>query len=270
MTQTGMIRTVTVLVVIVFLMVAGAQSAYVVDPGFRGVRVTLGKVSPLFLPEGFGVKWPFITTIHSILVRQQINELTANCYSSDLQQVKTRLRVLYRIPENSVVPLFQHYHGSPFTSLIAPRVQEAIKEITALRSAEIIVQKREEIKTRALEVVHQKIGTLIKIEDLVLEDISLSKELENAIELKMVQEQEANKAKFIQQKTEIEARTAVIRAQGEAESIQIRGEALNRNPAYLELEIVEKWNGKIPAVIGGRARSAGMLLPLREFEKPKP
>ena len=46
---------------------------------------------------------------------------------------------------------FQDYAGEPFDSLIAPRVQEAIKEVAASQSAEQIVKNREEeVKTIAL------------------------------------------------------------------------------------------------------------------------
>src|SRR3954471_17589143 len=98
--------------ILIFVIVIAASTAtYVVEPGFRGVEVTLGKVSPVFKPEGFGFKSPFITTIVPVLIRQQTKELNADCYSSDLQQVKTELRVLYRIPEASVVNIYQAFAG---------------------------------------------------------------------------------------------------------------------------------------------------------------
>src|SRR6266478_9651864 len=77
------------------------------------------------------------------------SDLKADCYSSDLQQTHIELKVLFRIPESSVVKLFQQYYGEPFESLVAPRVHEALKEVTALQSAEQIVKNREQIKTRA-------------------------------------------------------------------------------------------------------------------------
>ncbi len=43
------------------------------------------------------------------------------------------------------------------------------------------------------------------IEDVVIENITLTKELEQAIEAKMVQEQEAAKSKYLQQRAQIEA-----------------------------------------------------------------
>ncbi len=247
-----------------------SAGTYVVDPGFRGVEVTLGSVSPDFKPEGFGFKTPFITRIETKTVRQQTRAIMASCFSSDLQQVEADLRVLYRIPESSVVKIYKDYAGDEFESLVSPRVQEAIKELSALQSAEQIVKKREELKARTLASAQQKLGHIIVIEDIVIQNIDLSKELEQAIEAKMVQEQEAAKAKFVQQKSQTEADTAVIRAKGEAESIRIRGEALKLTPAFIELQIVEKWDGKAPLYYGGGAGGANMLLPLKDIESKPP
>lgn len=252
-------------ILLLVLVLAASQSTYVVEPGHRGVQVTLGKVSEQFKPEGFGTKQPFISYVVPVPVRQQAREIPAECYSSDLQQVTVQLRVLYRIPETSVVRIYQQYAGDPFDSLIAPRVQEALKEITALQSAEQIVKQREGIKTHALKAARDKVGEILMIEDLVVENITLSKELEAAIESKMVQEQEAAKARFTQLKAQIEADTAIIRAKGEAEAIRVRGDALRDNPTLIQLQIVEKWDGKTPLVVGGAAAGesgANILLPI--------
>jgi len=93
--------------VIFAIVVMAAAGTYVVHPGYRGVEVTMGRISPAFKPEGFGFKSPLITTIHPISIRQQTAEDQAECYSSDFQQVQVDLRVLFRIPENSVVKLFR-------------------------------------------------------------------------------------------------------------------------------------------------------------------
>src|SRR5688572_4686088 len=181
-------------VALLVLLVVGASSAYVVDPGHRGVEVILGKVSAVAKPEGFGMKLPIVSRINQVLIRQQTAKFTADCYSSDLQQVKINVRVLYRYPEATVVRLFRDHEGAPFVSLVQPRVAEAIKELSALRTAEVIVQKREDIKSGSLEAARKKIGDLIILEDIVIEDIELTSVLEKAIEAKMVQQQEAARA----------------------------------------------------------------------------
>src|SRR6266851_3146156 len=260
----GIARSIGVAILIFALIVLAASGTYIVQPGFRGIAVTLGKVSPQFKPEGFGFKQPFVTGIQQMSVRQQTRPMPAECYSSDLQQVKMEVHVLYRVPERSVVKIFQEYAGEPFDNLIAPRVQEAIKEVAASMSAEQIVKKREDVKIGALDLARKKIGA--DFLDVVLYNITLSPELEQAIELKMVQEQEAEKSKFTQLKAQIEADTAIIRAKGEAEAIQVRGQALRDNPDFIRLQILQNWNGRSPLVVGTEG-GANMLLSLDELNK---
>jgi prohibitin 2 len=244
------------------IILAGSASNYIVQPGYRGVSVTLGKVSPVFRAEGFGLKMPFITRIHQTLIRQQTEKMVADCYSSDLQQIKIDVGVLYRIPEGAVVRLYREFEGDPFESLVKPRVAEALKEVTAQRTAEQIVQNRSEVKSQALTIARKKVGDSLFLEDLVLTDINLSHILEQAIESKMVQQQEAARARFTKQQAETEANTAVIKAKGEAESINLRGRALRENPSILQLEIVDRWDGVTPLVVGTNATGSDMILPL--------
>jgi prohibitin 2 len=249
-------------ILVLLLVLMATSGTYIVQPGFRGVEVTLGNVAPEFRREGFGFKKPLITHIEQMSVRQQTRAMPAECYSSELQQVQMQLNVLYRVPEHSVVRVFREFAGEPFENLIAPQIQEALKEVTATQSAEMIVRKREEVKLRSLELAQRKVGTnFLEIIDLVLYDISLSPELEQAIEQKMVQEQEAAKARFTQLKAEIEAETAIIRAKGEAEAIQVRGQALRNNPDFIKLQVIQNWNGKSPLVVGADSGTSLLLSP---------
>jgi prohibitin 2 len=100
---------------------------------------------------------------------------------------------------------------------------------------------------------------------LVLYSIALSPELETAIEMKMVQEQDAEKAKFLQLKAQIEADTAIIRARGEAEAIQVRGLALRANPEFIKLQILQNWNGRSPLIVGGGGSGANLLFSLDDL-----
>ena len=100
------VRLVGIAILVFAVILVMTTSSYVVDPGYRGVEVTMGKVSPVFKPEGFGFKTPLITTIVPVTIRQQTRTLQAACYSSDLQQVNMELSVLYRVPESSVVKIY--------------------------------------------------------------------------------------------------------------------------------------------------------------------
>ena len=79
----------------------------------------------------------------------------------------------------------------------------------------------------------------------MIQNVALSKELEAAIEAKMVQEQEAAKAKFIQQKP----RSRPIRRSFEPKAKPSHSSPRSRvqdSPGLVQLQIVEKWNGISP------------------------
>lgn len=263
-------KLIAVAIVIFVIVLIGSASSYIIQPGMRGVKITLGKAEDKFLPEGFGFRTPFITQIVPVLIKQRTVALQADCFSSDLQQVTVEVRVLYSVPESSVVHIFRQYAGDPFDSLIAPRVQEALKEVTAALTADLIVKRRDEVKTNAIAAARTKIGEILYVDDIVIRNINLSKELEIAIEAKMVAEQEAARARFTQLQTQVEAATTVIRAEGEAKAIRVRGQALKLNPAFIRLQIVEKWNGKSPLVVPADPNNSGpnLLLPLGAIEPP--
>ncbi len=51
---------------------------------------------------------------------------------------------------------------------------------------------------------------------------------------------------------------------------KIRGEALKLTPAFIDLQIVEKWDGKAPMVVGGaNGGGVNMLLPLADLKKER-
>lgn len=236
----------------------------VVGPGERGVKVSLGKIADQPLKPGMTLFIPVVTNVEKISVQQATQEIVADCFSSDLQQVELKLKVLYRIPEVSIIQVVRDFAGDPFDKLIVPRVQEATKEVTASYTASGIVKSREEIKTKALESSRKKVGEqFLILEDLVIEDVQLSKDLKAAIEAKMVQQQDAEKAIFRLQQTETDAKTEVAKARGQAESIRIQGEALEKNPKLVDLKMVEKWNGVAPVVLG----NTGLMMPFPETKK---
>ncbi len=244
---------------------------HTVEPGVRSVQVTWGKLKDPALGEGFhtaGVG----TSFNDVSIRTQKRDFKADCFSSDLQHVDMMVAVLFRIPDSKVIDVFRQYHGEPFEVLIAPRAQESVKEVTAVRSAEHIVKDREKVKAEALQSLKEKVGDIIVIEDLIVVDVKLSPQLAQAIEQKMVQEQEAAKARFTKQKAEIdaeitiaqakgEADAAVLKAEADARAIKIRGDALRQNPNIVQLQLVEKWNGVSPQIVSGGGGGLGMLLP---------
>ena len=59
-----------------------------VGPGERGIKITLGKVSPTPYTEGLHTIFPFIQKFRTMDVKTQRNTLTTAVYTKDIQQAR--------------------------------------------------------------------------------------------------------------------------------------------------------------------------------------
>lgn len=257
-------RAIVLLVVLVVVAFIVLQSAFhVVPPGNRGVSITLGKVSPTFLGEGLNFKMPLVTRVQNVEIRQRTTQGTADVFSRDLQNIQVSYNVLYRIPEAKVVELFQQFAGEPYGSLVEPRLQEIIKQSTATYRAEELAMNREKLKHEVVENLRTALEGLVVINDVTITNMQLSQQLEQAIEQKVIREQEALAKKFELDKANKDAEITIVKAKADAESMRIKGEALIASPEVVAYEIATKWDGKAPSSVVVTTGSANILLPLK-------
>ncbi len=83
-------------------------------------------------------------------------------------------------------------------------------------------------------------GVVFRAFNILLEDVSIthltfSKEYMSAIEAKQVAQQEAERAKFQVKQALQDKRSTIIKAQGEAKSAEMIGQAVQKNPGFIEL-----------------------------------
>merc|ERR1719164_404038 len=114
------------------------------------------------------------------------------------------------------------------------------------------------------EAVSRKIRALLlqraKEFNLVLDDVSIThlsfgKEYTAAVEAKQVAQQEAERARFVVDKAMQEKRSVVIKAQGEAQSAKLIGEAIRDNPGFIQLRKLEA----APEIAGTLSKSTNRL-----------
>jgi len=155
-----------ILVFVAILLVA--SGTYVVQPGTRGVAVTLGNVDPVFKREDSGSSNrsspPFMPCRSASKPRPcRPNAIRPICSSEDGGScIVPRARTLGRQDLPGL-------RGRTLRYAHRPRVQEALKEVAATQSAEQIVKNREEVKTKALELARRKIGpNFLEVVDLVI------------------------------------------------------------------------------------------------------
>ncbi|MGI8905883.1 MAG: prohibitin family protein [Candidatus Sumerlaeaceae bacterium] len=252
-----------IMVGLLALIMVATTSFHIVPPGHRGVKVTLGRVHTGHMPEGLTWKLPIVTTVKDVPVKQLTTKSKAEVFSSDLQSISIDYNVLYRIPEDKVVDLTTQYSGDPYDTLVEPRIQERLKQITATYRAEDLVKKREEVKSKLVASVTEGLGQLINIVDITITNLDLSDQLEAAIEQKVIREQEALAKRFELEKAEKDAEITIVNAKAEAEGVRIKGEAITSAPQVILLEIAKKWDGKSPQSVVVGEGGANVLLPLK-------
>ncbi|MDJ1185780.1 prohibitin family protein [Roseofilum casamattae] len=224
----------------------------IVNAGERGVMMRFGKVQDTVLDEGLHPIIPVMTTVRSLSVRVQKNDVNAEASSKDLQDVKMDIAVNWHIDPERVNRVFQQIGDREdiLIRIITPSVSEVVKAATAKKNAEEIITRRTELKQEIDAELKQRITSYgIIIDDISLVNVSFSPEFAKAIEAKQIAEQEAKRAEFEALKAEKVAQAEINRAKGQAEAQRLQQQTLNQ--AFLQKLAIERWDGRFPTVMGG-------------------
>ncbi len=230
------------------------QCLAIVSAGHTGVIVTLGKVNDKVLQEGLHFKIPFVQ--ECVLIDNRITklEVETEAFSKDLQTVTTTLAVNYRVDTSKSYSIYKNIGSNYETVLVVPAVNEVLKAITAVYTAEQSVTNRALISDGLVTGLNEKLNDIgLYITDVNIINFDFSEAFITAIEEKQVAQQQLLKA-------ETEKQTAITVAQAEAETIRIKAEAeaeANRvlaeslTDTILRYAMIEKWDGVLPRVMTG-------------------
>ena len=239
-------------ITLVFLLIAIIFTPFViVNAGERGVVMRFGKVQNTVFSEGILLIVPIIDTVQKLSVRVQNQEISAEASSKDLQNVFTDVALNWHINPEEANAIFQEIGDKTevIQRIINPAVEEVLKAVMAKYTAEEIITKRGEVKAGVDKSLTERLATYhIKVDDISLVHVHFSERFSEAVETKQIAEQEAKRAGFITLKTLQEAEAKVNLARGEAEAQRLLRESLT--PELLEKQAIEKWNGKLPMIVG--------------------
>jgi len=246
-----------------FALITLFQTFYTIEAGSRGVILTFGAPSMVPVQEGIHIKAPFVQRAVSLSVQTQKYEADATAASKDLQVVSARIATNYRVDPNKVPEIYQQLGLGYQSSIIQPAEQEAVKAVTAKFTAEELITKREAVRLEIRDLLTEKLAPRgIIVEEVSITDFDFSRSFNDAIEAKVTAEQLKLKAERDLERIRVEAEqieaqaigqknAAIAAAEGQAESIRIIQEQLDRSPNYIEYMKAQKWNGVLPAVTGG-------------------
>jgi len=241
---------ITLLVVLFFVIF---NPIAIVGVGQRGVKVTLGKVSPQSYAEGVHFVMPFISKIKNMDVKTQKKNIPTEVYTKDIQQARITYVINYNLQPDNAHKMYREVGTDYVDKIIIPVTEGTIKDIIGKWNAQDLIANRE-AATRdiATKLKEQLTPRYISVTGFQIVDINYSEVFERAIESKVTAEQDALKAKNKTVQVEEEAKQKLISAEAEAKSMRIRATALTQNKALVEYEAVQKWDGKMPQyMLGG-------------------
>lgn len=238
------------------VIVALLESFTVVPAGHVGVQVTMGTVNQTALHSGVNFVNP-ISSVKDVEVRVKRADLTgASASTKDLQQVHTDIVVQYRMAPEKVPYIYGQFGLNVDDKILGPGVNEAFKAVTAHYNSEELITKRDVVSTEILNHVKEKVAPFdIEVQGISLVNFGFSADYQKAIEAKVIATQSKLKAEQDLDRIKVEAQQAIATAEGRAKAIAIETQAINSQggAAYVQLEAIKKWDGKLPNVNGGGA-----------------
>lgn len=249
-------KIVVIAIIAVAAVILLANCLCVVDAGHTGVVVTMGKVNDTVLQEGLHFKAPFIQQVVKIDNRITKLEVQTEAFSKDLQTVNTTLAINYRVDTAKSYSIYKNIGSDYEAVVVTPAVNEVLKAITALYTAEESVTNRTLISEGLVTGLNEKLNEAgLYVTDVNIINFDFSDAYVTAIEEKQVAQQQLLKA-------ETDKQTAITNAQAEAESLKIKAQAEAEANAIISASLsnelinynkIEKWNGVLPQVTGSNA-----------------
>jgi regulator of protease activity HflC (stomatin/prohibitin superfamily) len=263
-------------------------SWYTIDQRERGVILRNGALTGIAKP-GLNFKLPIIDDVVKISLEQRIVAYQKqNSYSRDQQNADIDISVNFRVIEDQVDELYTDYGSIQgfIDRRITPKVIEELKNVFGTYNAVTVIQQRAkfnaDVQSAVMKAIQADGRSPVLVTSIQTTNIDFSNAYEQAIEQRMLAEVEVDRLRQNLAREKVQADIKVTQAQAvadsmlaqaraqaeatrvqaiadaerielrgnaEAKAIHARGQALNANPALVNLVQAERWDGKLPTTM---------------------
>ncbi|XP_014779632.1 prohibitin 1 isoform X1 [Octopus bimaculoides] len=213
--------------------VDGGHQAVIFDR-FRGVQDNV-------IGEGTHFLIPWVQKPIIFDCRSRPRNVPVVTGSKDLQNVNITLRILFR-PNITSLPKIYTNLGVDYDERVLPSItNEVLKAIVAQFDASELITNREVVSMRVSEELIDRASAFgLLLDDISLTHLTFGKEFTEAVELKQVAQQEAEKARYLVEKAEQIRQAAVTNAEGDTKAAELLSKAFSEaGDALIELRKLE-------------------------------
>ena len=236
------------------VLIALISAVYSISPGYRGVLITLGKVSQHSYINGVGFKWPFVSSMIKMDVRTRKMTDKTSTYTSDIQIVVFVFLITYDLNPENIHILYEKVGLDYEAKAILPSLNDVLKDVIGKWQAQELVANRDKARVDVVAGLQERLDRRF-FQNITFQFINIdySDKFEGAIEDKVIAEQKAQEAVNNTKRIKEEAEQKLISAKAEAEAMEIKSEALSKNKGLTEYEAVQRWDGRLPQYMLGNS-----------------
>jgi regulator of protease activity HflC (stomatin/prohibitin superfamily) len=176
---------------------------------------------------------------------------TLKVLTSDGQEVRIDVSVRFHLDRDRVSQLHQKVGLDYINKIIRPTVRSVTRVVIAeFPVNDVFAARRELIEQRMADKLRAELKKHdILLDEVLLRNVQFSEAFAQAIENKQIAQQNDQRMLYVLQKAEKEKQQKILEAQGDARSIQLRGQAIAQNQRVVQYEYARKIAPNVGTII---------------------